>query len=420
MDGGFTPEQVNAIEQGVNYLDNFEFNRKEVFRIFGYAGTGKTTLAQEIAKRSKLRIQFMAYTGKAALVLASKGCVNAATIHKTIFVPRGTAVKEYKDQLDTWEAMEAGPEKDTLGRKLETSKQSLNSPIFIPKDLSEFPRDMAFACDEVSMVDKFIGESMLRYGFPVIVLGDPAQLKPIAGEGFFTNAKPDVLLRHIHRQAAGNPVLRLATAIRPKDMDGGGRALTLPYGSLGDSRIVKSLRPAEYAEYEQILCGKNATRIAVNHAFRKMLKRTKVLEEGEKLICLQNNYEVGVMNGGMWKVLRAEFVERGPHKYYRCDLQSLDMRGERLTGVMVHVMPFLEGTTHHMKFWTPMLTGNPEGLVMTYGSAITVHKSQGSQWKNGVLIDEWSRSDHQYPNWLYTGVTRFAERITIVRKEQAG
>ena len=407
----FTPAQADAITKGVNYFDNHEFNRKEVFRIFGYAGSGKTTLAQEIAKLTKLRVSFMAFAGKAAMVLASKGCLGATTIHKTIFEPRGTAVKAYQEELSRFEAMTDGPEKNELGRHLETQKKALNSPVFVPKDLREFPRDTAWICDEMSMVDKFIGESMLSYGFPVIVLGDPAQLKPIAGEGFFTNAKPDVLLTEIHRQAAGNPVLRLATAVRS------GRALTLPYGSLGNSRIVRALKPQEYGEYDQVLCGKNLTRIAVNSAFRKMMKRTKVLEEGEKIICLQNNYEVGVMNGSTWKVIRAEYETRGKHQYYRCDLASLDMRGERLVNVMLHVMPFLEGTKHHNKFWTPMLTGNPEGLVMTYASAITVHKAQGSQWKSGVIIDEWSRSDAQYVNWLYTAMTRFSERMTLVRKE---
>lgn len=411
----FTPAQQAAIDGGINYLDSFEFTRREVYRIFGYAGSGKTTLAQDIAAKTKRRVSFMAFAGKAAMVLASKGCIGASTIHKTIFTPRGSAIKHYQEQLERFDAMTDGPEKNEFGRKLEEQKQSLNSPVFVPKDLSEFPRDTAWICDEMSQVDKFIGESMLRYGFPVIVLGDPAQLKPIAGEGFFTHAKPDHLLTEIHRQEAGNPVLRLATAVR------GGRALTLPYGAFtrGEdfARVVRSLKPAEYGLYDQVLVGKNVTRIAVNHAFRKMMKRKKVLEEGEKIICLQNNYEVGVMNGSTWKVIRATPEMRGRFQYYRCDLQSLDMRDERLVNVWVHAMPFLEGTEAHQKFWTPMLTGNAEGLVMTYGSAMTVHKAQGSQWNTGVVIDEWSKSDAQYPNWLYTALTRFAKSVTLVRRE---
>ncbi len=136
----FSAEQIDAIERGVRYLDNFEFNRQEVFRLFGPAGTGKTTLAKEIAKRTNRRVGFMAYTGKAALVLASKGCDDAATIHKTIFIPRGSATKQYQEELSSYDAMQDGPEKHELGRKLENQKQALNAPIFVAKDISEFPR----------------------------------------------------------------------------------------------------------------------------------------------------------------------------------------------------------------------------------------------------------------------------------------
>ena len=205
--------------------------------------------------------------------------------------------------------------------------------------------------------------------------------------------------------------------IRPVSGGGGGRALTLPYGSLGDSRIVRSMKPAEYAEYDQVLCGTNKTRIMANAAFRRMQKRTKVLEPGEKIIVLQNNYELSnVLNGSMWRVEACRFEEKGPHKYYRCNLSSLDMPGETLRNVQVHVMPLLEGTPQFQKFWLPAMTGNKDAIVATYGNAITVHKAQGSEWKSVALVDEWSKSDGQYVNWLYTGVTRASERVTIVRK----
>ena len=59
----------------------------QVFRIFGYAGTGKTTLAKEIAANVDGEVLFMAFTGKAALVLRKKGCDGASTIHSAIYKP---------------------------------------------------------------------------------------------------------------------------------------------------------------------------------------------------------------------------------------------------------------------------------------------------------------------------------------------
>lgn len=56
----------------------------QVFRLFGYAGTGKTTLARTLAEDAG-EVAFGAYTGKAALVLRSKGCPGASTIHSLIY-----------------------------------------------------------------------------------------------------------------------------------------------------------------------------------------------------------------------------------------------------------------------------------------------------------------------------------------------
>ena len=64
------------------------------------------------------------------------------------------------------------------------------------------------------MVDEEIGRDLLSFGVPVLVLGDPAQLPPVAGGGFFTAAEPDVMLTEVHRQAADNPIIRMSMVVR--------------------------------------------------------------------------------------------------------------------------------------------------------------------------------------------------------------
>ena len=49
-----------------------------------------------------------------------------------------------------------------------------------------------------------------------------------------------------------------------------------------------------------------------------------------------------------------------------------------------------------------------------YGYALTVHKSQGSQWPSVILFDESSCFRADARRWLYTGITRAAERLTVV------
>jgi exodeoxyribonuclease-5 len=50
-----------------------------------------------------------------------------------------------------------------------------------------------------------------------------------------------------------------------------------------------------------------------------------------------------------------------------------------------------------------------------FGYALTVHKAQGSQWNNVVLFDESFAFRDTRERWLYTGITRAAETLTIVR-----
>jgi exodeoxyribonuclease-5 len=50
----------------------------------------------------------------------------------------------------------------------------------------------------------------------------------------------------------------------------------------------------------------------------------------------------------------------------------------------------------------------------TFGYCLTVHKAQGSQWESVYLFDESFVFREDRRRWLYTGVTRASERITVV------
>jgi len=65
--------------------------------------------------------------------------------------------------------------------------------------------------------------------------------------------------------------------------------------------------------------------------------------------------------------------------------------------------------------WKIPLIQRRESDEFTYGYALTVHKSQGSQWNSVVLFDESFAFREHRSRWLYTGLTRAAERIVVVR-----
>ena len=81
-----SPQQDEALKAVADWL---EAGDSPVFRLFGYAGTGKTTLAKHFAEGIEGAVQFAAFTGKAAQVLRSKGAKSARTIHSLIYRPRG-------------------------------------------------------------------------------------------------------------------------------------------------------------------------------------------------------------------------------------------------------------------------------------------------------------------------------------------
>ncbi len=174
----WSPEQDKALSAVSRWLKRGD---QPVFRLFGYAGTGKTTLARAIAEGVDGEVAFAAFTGKAALVLRGRGCVGASTIHSLIYRSRG--------------GDEEGPN-FVLNRQGAASKAEL---III---------------DECSMVDEELGRDLLSFGKPVLVLGDPAQLPPVKGGGFFTEAEPDAMLTEVHRQAKDDPIIHLSMTVR--------------------------------------------------------------------------------------------------------------------------------------------------------------------------------------------------------------
>jgi exodeoxyribonuclease-5 len=82
----WSPQQDAALTAVSRWL---KAGDRQVFRLFGYAGTGKTTLAKHVAESADGGVAFAAFTGKAAHVMRGKGCFGASTIHSLIYRSRG-------------------------------------------------------------------------------------------------------------------------------------------------------------------------------------------------------------------------------------------------------------------------------------------------------------------------------------------
>jgi ATP-dependent exoDNAse (exonuclease V) alpha subunit len=362
----FTPHQDAALRAASDWF-KAERGRTSIFRLFGYAGTGKTTLARHLAQGVDGKVLFAAFTGKAACVMRAKGCPSASTIHSLIY--RARESDEETPSFDLWHEAPA-------------SKAKL------------------IVIDECSMVDAELARDLMSFRVPLLVLGDPAQLPPIQGGGFFTDAKPDAMLTEVHRQAQDDPIVRLSMDIRA------GKALAP--GEYGETQVVRraELDPQRVIGADQVLVGRNATRRAYNARLRERRGFAQPLPmAGDKLVCLRNNRRKGLFNGGLWVVKDKPKARR---QILRLHLDPDEELGGRMVKVSVRPECFT-GAIDELEW--PQRKPYDE---FDFGYVLTVHKAQGSQWDDVVLFDESGAFPENRERWLYTGVTRAAKRLTVV------
>lgn len=359
-------QQGAAVKAVVDWLKT----PSQIFELAGPAGSGKTTLAKHIAEAVDGNVIYLAFTGKAALVLSEKGCNPSQTIHSLIY-------KAHQSEL-------TGKWYYKLDREC---LKGLDVKLVI--------------VDEAPMVGKELAQDLLQCCSKVLALGDKHQLPPVKSEAFFGVYEPDFELTEIHRQAAENPIIALSVKIRNGE--------PLKYGNYGESRILraKAFEAAMLLEPDQVLVGKNDTRSYMNNLYREQTgakdRSGWEPEEGERLICLRNNKDRGFLNGQMFKV----------------DACTSD--GKEVT---TFVKPWGSDDTPAEQISTPIeyFQGQENTLdwrvkkgcdEFCYGYSVTTHKSQGSQWDNVMIFDQSKVFKEFSRNWLYTAVTRASEKLTL-------
>ena len=363
----WSPQQDRALKAVGTWLK--DEHGPQVFYLAGFAGTGKTTLAKEMAQNVSGPVLYGAFTGKAALVLRRNGCFGASTIHSMIYMPR-----RRKGGITEWILDPDGEVRDAA----------------------------LVIIDECSMVGEDLGRDLLSYGKKVLVLGDPAQLPPVGGDGFFTRRRPDVMLTEVHRQAQDNPIIRMTMDVR--------EGKELQHGTYGASKVIRrgQVDQAEVLASEQVLVGINRSRRLYNQRIRELRGFTGAMPQaGERLVCLRNRHSKGLLNGGLCNVLDVISSDEAAVEMIVDPADAGDVK--QPTEISVHPKFFLgrdkELTYAELK----------HSDQFDFGYALTVHKSQGSQWNTVYLFDESGSFRDDRAKWLYTGLTRAAEAVTVVR-----
>lgn len=401
--------------------DWWKRKHKPYFYLAGYAGTGKTTLAKYIGEtflKSTDQLYYGAFTGKAANRLSQLGCRNPKTIHSLIYSPVSNIKEEIfklKEELADLDDIEEPLEKHNK-RILEitTSIKRMDKPSFLLNESSLISFADLVIIDESSMISEALAQDLLSFEKPLLILGDPAQLPPVGAKPFFSPKQPDYFLTEIHRQALENPIIALSKKIR----EGG----EVPRGDFGSVKKIKasSMQPPDLLDFDQIITGQNITRRNLNTAVRRELGRKGLFPViGDKLVCLKNNKEMKLFNGSFCEVLRdavpAVDVRKGGTLPDKHDMWFISEDiPDVCTKVRFHNSHFKE---YREQGWANRFTAMDKigTMEFDFGYALTVHKSQGSEWDNLLIVDDqfmkFKKKDRQ--KWLYTAVTRAKEKLTI-------
>jgi exodeoxyribonuclease-5 len=415
--------------------------------IGGYAGTGKTTVLGCLAKKwQHRRIAYVAYTGRAVVNLRKsleawkvpfetklKGNLLGAycgTMHSLIYFPcvcREATVGTANTSTVRQTAFSFGT----------PTRCSCGGSGFI-RNHSRPPFDL-IVCDEASMVNGDMAADLESYGIPIIYVGDHGQLPPIGGKSN-KMARPDLRLEKIHRQAEGNPIIRLADEVRRtgrvskenmESLADGKHVIFAKRGTLNAhlqdlakrasnhmrTTLVSGL-PAEGTVGFAAVCHTNAMRLSINRVIRKYRQGgdyDPAVQNGDYIIALRNHPPIfNGMRGIVEQVLsRAPFTTE---LFIRFDdlprsgaVRSLNVQfnREKTFANKLEIDRAIEAAGLEV----------PEyGLhadLLDFGYALTCHKAQGSQFDTVLLYPDgrMDPNEDDTKRWLYTAVTRAKARL---------
>lgn len=403
----YTEDQKIALAAVVTFLG--DANRR-TFVLAGYAGTGKTTILENIAA-------YIRKQGNECLLTA----------------PTNRAVRILADKMPD----EAG---QTLHRLLYGAPDEDGN--WIPH--VEFEPGQVVVCDEASMIGEpayqELSDRITAAGAKVIYVGDSFQLPPVGTDPKLL-ATPDVTLRQVMRQGAESNILSLATVVRTigkkilPDSGAAGVSLVTPRAVLGS--FLLNIKKDQDSVF---ICGKNETRIEINRQARAIkfgASVSNVPQAGDRLICIANgpnvNGETVIANTVNWTervtvgiMVRPEGRVGGSAvkiKLPACLAGINDAKYLFFPEVDIPSVYHNQIVVDKKIFGGDWLVENRKTRrwelnkntvnIATFAYAITAHKSQGGQWSKVYLDQDAFRNDAR---WFYTAITRATDEVLIARK----
>lgn len=408
--------------------------------LVGAAGTGKTTVMRALLAELGRFPVCVCPTWKAALRFTEVTGYSATSIHRLVYGPplqkeEGEALKE-------------------AGDLREREKQDAPQLVFRLSSGDEFgkvARGTLLVVDEASMVGERVYRDLMRVvranAAQVLFIGDREQLEPVNDAWGPPLGAADAVLTQVHRQAAGSSVLAFATAVRE------GQRLKGWPGYDEDCAWNEDLRPSQIEEFFRsttthpgiALCYSNATRSRLNRLARRALGHTGVaLRPEEPLLSFANRGPL--VNGEMAHVVsvRPEAPPMLADTEVNVWTVQLACGGQRFTAYVSPESLCATKKGDRSRILKDVLAPARERLKMPWmwgdgdldqyrlkvelervvevehGYACTVHKAQGSQWPQVLVVIDaafrWfgeKEGADAARRWLYTAATRAEDRLVI-------
>jgi len=449
-----TPDQQSLMLLMTEFYNDTK--EKKSFILRGYAGTGKTTFIQAIAKTYShfdYSVVLLAPTGRAAKVMNDYTGRSASTLHRRLYdmaIAKGGSLS------------------------VRAAKNKSPKTVFIVDEAS-----MIAAGDDNSL---FKGRNILRDLFKyvysqedcfLIFIGDTAQLPPV-GEEDSPALDADYIerefkmkvyyteLKDVVRHAEESGILMNATALRilinrnarePVFKSEGFKDIERVDGN----QLMQTLMDA-YEEDDPagtlVVCRSNKQANRYNQFIRKeLLNFYEPLSAGDRLMVVKNNYhwleqdsEAGFIANG--DIIRIKEILRTEEKYgfhyadVRMELPDYPLQGSTEVKLILDTISSessaLSSEQNKMIFEAinekhKKIKKAPDRLRAVYtdpyynalqvkfGYAITCHKAQGGQWPS-VFVDSGfvneTSSSTELLRWLYTAFTRASKKLVLVNMHE--
>lgn len=402
-----TDQLTNDQRRATREFEDWFYARKgkadQIFRIGAPAGAGKSVLVKYLVDRYRFDMSncyVLSYTGQAVNRLRADG-VMASTIHSAIMHPTDEVVINPKTNRPYYK------------RGIPLTKVNFRPVKYLPSSTK------LLIVDEASFLPEDLEEKLKRYEIPILEIGDPLQLGPVAGKQVFNMNNLNCYMTQVMRQAADSELLDFITRVR--------MGLNIDVRKYHNEVLFlrqQESPEATFVRFEPFIKSANVVitctnrhRQTVNEMYRRRILKvdSPYPVAGERVICRRNNWSLNidqyVLTNGTQGVCMNDvgrsMVDKGAGVFY------MDFQPD----VVAHTGQYYDNLPCDLEFLMQPVGSNRmveykrPGEKFEYAHALTAHAMQGAQAQTVLYMDSFHGDEEYLARIRYTAASRAEKRL---------